>query len=192
MPPWTARPPVSGGDHAGQPMMQYHNDMRVITPDLPAPDSFSDPKAAVAYLMALYEGATRFLCDRFVETMQSGHPGCRYRAFYPEIRITTSSYAKVDSRLSFGHVSRPGTHAATITRPDLFRNYLEQQIGLLIHNHEVPVQIGLSDTPMPVHFAVANDPAISVPQEGAADFILRDRDRRVIRHREMHRYRRIG
>ena len=155
-------------------MMQYHNDMRVITPDLPAPDSFSDPKAAVAYLMALYEGATRFLCDRFVETMQSGHPGCRYRAFYPEIRITTSSYAKVDSRLSFGHVSRPGTHAATITRPDLFRNYLEQQIGLLIHNHEVPVQIGLSDTLMPVHFAVANDPAISVPQEGAADFILRD------------------
>jgi AMP nucleosidase len=155
-------------------MTRYQNDMQVITPDLPGPASFTDPKEAVAHLGRLYEGATRFLCDRFAQTMQSGHPGCRYRAFYPEIRIITTSHAKVDSRLSFGHVSRPGAHAATITRPDLFRNYLEQQIGLLIHNHDVPVQIGLSDTPMPVHFAVANDPSMTVPQEGAAEFTLRD------------------
>jgi AMP nucleosidase len=155
-------------------MTRYQNDMQVITPDLPGPESFTDPKAAVAHLRLLYEGATRFLCDRFAQTMQSGHPGCRYRAFYPEIRIITTSHAKVDSRLSFGHVSRPGAHAATITRPDLFRNYLEQQIGLLMHNHDVPVQIGLSETPMPVHFAVANDPSMTVPQEGAAEFTLRD------------------
>jgi len=155
-------------------MTRYQTDTQVITPDLPGPESFTDPKAAVAQLGLLYDGATRFLCEHFAQTMQTGHPGCRYRAFYPEIRITTTSHAKVDSRLSFGHVSRPGAHAATITRPDLFRNYLEQQIGLLMHNHEVPVQIGLSDTPIPVHFAVANDPAMTVPQEGAADFTLRD------------------
>ncbi len=155
-------------------MRPYQNDFQVISPELPEPAFFDDPKAAVARLIALYEGATGFLCARFSETMASGHPGCRYRAFYPEIRITTTSYAKVDSRLSFGHVARPGTHATTITRPDLFRNYLEQQIGLLIHNHEIPVQIGLSDTPIPIHFAVANDPAMTVPQEGAASFTLRD------------------
>jgi AMP nucleosidase len=155
-------------------MRPHQNDLPVMSPDLPDPESFTDPKAAVARLAALYEGATRYLCDRFAETMRGGHPGCRYRAFYPEIRITTSSHAKVDSRLSFGHVSRPGTHATTITRPDLFRNYLEQQIGLLILNHEVPVQIGLSTTPIPVHFAVANDPSMTVPQEGAAEFTLRD------------------
>ena len=155
-------------------MRPIHNDLQVITPDLPAPQSFSDPKEAVEQLVLLYQGATGFLCDHFAAAMQAGHPGCRYRAYYPEIRITTSSHAKVDSRLSFGHVSRPGTHATTITRPDLFRNYLEQQIGLLILNHEVPVQIGLSDTPIPVHFAVANDPTMTVPQEGAAQFTLRD------------------
>ena len=155
-------------------MRPNQNDLQVMSPDQPGPEFFTDPKAAVARLVLLYEGATGFLCEHFAQTMQSGHPDCRYRAFYPEIRITTTSHAKVDSRLSFGHVSRPGTHATTITRPDLFRNYLEQQIGLLILNHEVPVQIGLSETPIPVHFAVANDPGMTVPQEGAATFTLRD------------------
>ncbi len=150
------------------------NTYSVVTPDAPHPEAFRDPKAAVAQLIVLYEQATTFLCEKFSEAMQSGHPGHRYRAFYPEIRITTTSFAQVDSRLSFGHVSSPGTHAATITRPDLFSNYLEQQIALLIENHDVAVGIGISDTPIPVHFAVANDARISVPQDGAADFTLRD------------------
>ena len=50
----------------------------------------------------------------------------------------------IDSRLSFGHVAEPGVYATTITRPDLFRHYLEQQISLLIENHGVSVEIGFS------------------------------------------------
>ena len=92
---------------------------------------------------------------------------------YPEIRFTTTSHAKADSRLSFGHVAVPGTYATTITRPDLFRNYLIQQIGLLIANHDAAVVIGASATPIPLHFAVAGSNA-TVPQEGALDFPLRD------------------
>ncbi len=38
----------------------------------------------------------------------------------------------------------------------------------------MPVHIGLSATPIPIHFAVANDPTLTVPQEGAVDFNLRD------------------
>jgi AMP nucleosidase len=106
--------------------------------------------------------------------MSDGAPEGRIRAFYPEIRFTTSSYAQVDTRLSFGHVSTPGTYATTVTRPNLFASYLIQQIGLLITNHDQPVEIGYSNTPMPVHFAVANRPDITVPQQGAADFTLRD------------------
>ena len=106
--------------------------------------------------------------------MSDGAPEGRIRAFYPEIRFTTSSYAQVDTRLSFGHVSTPGTYATTVTRPNLFASYLIQQIGLLITNHDQPVEIGYSNTPMPVHFAVATRPDITVPQQGAADFTLRD------------------
>lgn len=148
--------------------------LSVVSPDTPAPELFDDAGAAVDRLCALYTTAITFLRDSFMEAMSKGHPGVRYRAFYPEVRITTTSFAKVDSRLSFGHVSAPGTHSTGITRPDLFRHYLKQQIGLLLANHGVPVQIGLSTTPMPVHFAVANFPELTVPQEGAGSFILRD------------------
>ncbi|WP_146348040.1 AMP nucleosidase [Falsiphaeobacter marinintestinus] len=144
------------------------------TPTAPLPEAFTDARAAVARLEQLYEQATDFLCDNFGAAMTSGAPEGRYRAYYPEIRLKTTSFAQVDSRLSFGHVAQPGTHATTVTRPDLFRNYLTQQIGLLIRNHGQPVMIGLSDTPIPVHFAVAARGGVTVPQEGAADFTLRD------------------
>jgi AMP nucleosidase len=123
-------------------------------------------------LCELYDQATAFLQDHFRKAMSEGAPAGRVRAFYPEIRFRTRTYAKVDTRLSFGHVSDPGSYATTITRPDLFRNYLAQQISLLIQNHGLPVEIGPSSTPIPVHFAVGPD--VPVPQEGAADFTLRD------------------
>ena len=135
---------------------------------------FHDPQEAVARLITLYDEAVEFLCHQFMTAMSDGAPEGRIRAFYPEIRFTTSSYAQVDTRLSFGHVSTPGTYATTVTRPNLFASYLIQQIGLLITNHDQPVEIGYSNTPMPVHFAVANRPDITVPQQGAADFTLRD------------------
>ena len=143
-------------------------------PDVPAPEAFTDPIKAVARLKELYQIAARFLCENFSATLRSGRPEARFRAFYPEIRLTTTTYALTDSRLSFGHVSEPGTYATTVTRPDLFSNYLEQQIGLLLRNHDVPVVIGASETAMPVHFAVANDADVTVPQDGAMDFPLRD------------------
>ncbi|WP_299281679.1 AMP nucleosidase [uncultured Tateyamaria sp.] len=135
---------------------------------------FNDATAAVERLKNLYQEASDFLCSQFLDAMENGAPAGRVRAFYPEIRFTTSSYARVDTRLSFGHVSAPGTYATTVTRPDLFANYLVQQIDLLICNHDQPVEIGYSSTPMPVHFAVANDPNLTVPQQGAASFPLRD------------------
>ncbi|WP_170765419.1 AMP nucleosidase [Ruegeria lacuscaerulensis] len=146
----------------------------IKTPDVPNPEKFTDPAAAVARLEELYEKATNFLCESFAKAMKQGAPAERFRAYYPEIRIKTSSYAHVDSRLSFGHVSEPGTHATTVTRPDLFRSYLTQQIALLIKNHDQPVTIRASDTPIPVHFAVANNPDLVVPHQGAAGFTLRD------------------
>ncbi|WP_407491834.1 AMP nucleosidase [Pseudooceanicola sp. MF1-13] len=149
-------------------------ELKIITPDAPEPQSFTDPAKAVDCLNALYDQATTFLQKEFQSALRNGRPDNRVRAFYPEVRITTTTFSQIDSRLSFGHVPAPGTYAATITRPDLFRNYLEQQLRLLIDNHSVPVVIGFSDTPMPVHFAVTRNADLAVPQEGAADFPLRD------------------
>jgi AMP nucleosidase len=149
-------------------------DTQFDTPDLPPTESFTDARAAVERLILLYDIATDFLRDRFSAAMAQGRPPARIRAHYPEIRLTTSTFALVDSRLSFGHVAAPGTYSTTITRPRLFAQYLEQQVRLLIQNHGQPVTIGPSTTPMPVHFAVAGDAVVTVPQEGALDFTLRD------------------
>jgi AMP nucleosidase len=148
--------------------------IQIRFPDAVQPKSFTDAKAAVAHLEYLYQQAVTFLRNGFSDVMSNGAPQGRMRAFYPEIRITTTSFARVDSRLSFGHVAEPGTYATTITRPDLFRDYLGEQIELLIRNHGQPVQIGPSTTPIPVHFALVAGGDITVPQEGATDFILRD------------------
>lgn len=137
-----------------------------------APKSFTDAKAAVAHLQALYTQATDFLAQAFRKVLADGQPNARARAFYPEIRLTTATFDQPDSRLSFGYVPEPGTYAATITRPDLFGNYLEQQIALLLKNHGVPVVIGYSDTPIPLHFAMAGRDDVAM--SGELTFSLRD------------------
>jgi len=150
-----------------------HDDL-FLSPPAAAAVSFTDPVAAVAHLEKLYAQATQFLGKAFAAAVAQGKPTARLRAYYPEIRLTVVSHDKIDSRLSFGHVAHPGTYATTVTRPDLFRNYLIQQLTLLMDNHAVPVQIGLSDTPIPLHFAVAGNPDLSVPHQGELDFTLRD------------------
>ena len=146
----------------------------ILTPDIPAPESFTDAAAAVARLEEIYFSATGYLSRHFAQAVTGQKPQAKVRAFYPEIRLTTTSHVKTDSRLSFGHVSGPGTYSTTVTRPDLFRNYLTQQIELLVRHHGQPVVIGSSETPIPVHFAVAGNPKVSVPQEGVLEFSLRD------------------
>jgi AMP nucleosidase len=142
------------------------------TAHTPAPRSFTDAALAVQHLQLLHRQATDFLVDRFRETLANGQPQARFRAFYPQIRITTSTHDLPDSRLAFGYVPEPGSYATTVTRPDLFRHYLEQQIGLLLKNHGVPVEIGTSDTPIPLHFAMSGRSDLALA--GDLSFTLRD------------------
>ncbi|MCL7409415.1 AMP nucleosidase [Marivivens donghaensis] len=147
---------------------------QIITADTLAAESFDNADQAVERLIELYDAAVQFLGKEFSRAVTEGKPEARYRAFYPEIRIETKSYAQTDSRLSFGHVATPGVYSTTVTQPRLFANYLRQQIGQLIENHGIAVEIGPSTTPIPVHFAVVNDAAVTIPQEGAMNFTLRD------------------
>ena len=67
------------------------------------------------------------------------------RACVPPIHLSGSPRALTPastSRLSYGFVSGPGMYETSVTRPDLFRGYFTEQIGLLMQNHGVPVEIG--------------------------------------------------
>ncbi|CTQ52699.1 AMP nucleosidase [Roseibium album] len=114
---------------------------------------FSDAGKAVDRLIEIFEDNTAFLRAQFKDLLDGKEITERVRAFYPQVRIVTDSHIRLDSRLSYGFVSGPGTHASTITRPDLFRNYLCSQLSLLMKNHDVPIVVGDSDMPIPLHFA---------------------------------------
>ena len=117
--------------------------------------NFSNAKEAVKALRELYDRNTGFLRERFEALTAQGEIEGRVRAFYPQISIETDSYAQVDSRLAFGHLPSPGAYAITITRPDLFANYLESQISLVIESHKISVRVSESTTPIPLHFRVS-------------------------------------
>ncbi len=115
---------------------------------------YTDAAEAVRRLVEIYERNTAFIRDGFKKYVEEGMPPRhRVRACYPAIRIRVHTYQEVDSRLSYGHVVEPGLYMTTITQPELFRGYLTEQIGLLIRNHGVPVEVGESDLPIPLHFA---------------------------------------
>ena len=125
----------------------------IATPEPFARQSFTDAREAVAALKALYERNTAFLRASFAALADGEDRQRRYRAFYPEVAMATASFAQIDSRLAYGHMPEPGRYATTVTRPDLFDSYLTEQLRLLMRNHGVPVTVGESETPIPLHFA---------------------------------------
>src|SRR5690554_6382432 len=106
---------------------------------------YTDPEAATRRLVEIYDRNTAFIRDGFERYARDGlHARHRVRACYPAIRIRVDTWPEVDSRLSYGHVVEPGTYMTTVTQPALFFDYLAEQIGLLVSNHGVPVEIGES------------------------------------------------
>lgn len=118
-------------------------------------EGFMDATAATQRLVEIYTRNTAYIREQFLQCVQHGFPdSTRFRACYPAIRIRVSTYQEIDSRLSYGYVVEPGLYATTVTQPDLFFEYFVEQIGLLIKNHKVAVEIGESSQPIPLHFCL--------------------------------------
>ena len=100
--------------------------IRSSTPEPSRRQNFDDAAKAVAALRALYDRNTAFLRDSFAALAAGGDSDQRYRAFYPEVSVTTNSFTQVDSRQAYGHMPTPGHFTTTITQPDLFESYLRR------------------------------------------------------------------
>ena len=149
--------------------------LTIQTPQAVATEAFTDAGAAIGRLEEIYERNTKFLRDHFEAYVNGAALTTRVRAFYPFVRVTTATHARLDSRLAYGFVAGPGVHETTVTRPDLFRAYFTEQIRLLLQNHRVPVEIGESDEPIPVHFAYRRDISSEAGFSGApSERMLRD------------------
>lgn len=133
----------------------------VDSPTAQQPQLIHSPAEAVAQLKLLYQDAIDKLhhdFERFISGREPDHKPLSSPATYPYIRITTTERPQnVDSRRAYGYLSQPGTYETTITRPDLFEDYLLRQLELIRSHHDVPFEIGASTTPIPIHFAVQDD-----------------------------------
>lgn len=121
------------------------------------PKSFKTPIAALEYVQKIYDLHTEFLQEHFEAFVSGKKPKKRVRGFYPYARISTKYARRSDSRLSYGFAPKPGDYSITLTRPDIFSNYFTKQFDHLIRNHDVPIEVGVSETPIPIHFALGED-----------------------------------
>lgn len=118
---------------------------------------FRDADKALNWVTEIYDANTGYLRHTFEQFSQGKHDSQPVRAFYPFVEITVRKGPSVDSRLSYGFLSRPGTYRTTLTRPDLYRSYYLDQFTLLLTNHpEAELRVGVSDTPIPLHFALGD------------------------------------
>ena len=126
---------------------------------------FRDARAAVDRLTALYTHSIQTLKDGINAVASGSHDGTRIRAYYPMIRVQTDRFVIDEPRQSSGYLSGPGQYETTITRPDLFRLYLIEQIESVMVSHDIPVEVGYSKTPIPIHFALDDGVAAEFARE---------------------------
>ncbi|MCM5678441.1 AMP nucleosidase [Schlegelella sp. S2-27] len=118
---------------------------------------FDDPVAALQRVTEIYDHGIAHLRDALHRFVGGAAPAAHVRAYYPYVRVHTDTVARADSRLAYGFVAGPGTYETTLTRPELFGHYYRRQFELLLKSHGVPLEIGTSSQPIPLHFSFAED-----------------------------------
>ena len=126
----------------------------------------SDAESAVERTIELYEGATSRLRDAFRHYADSGKLPHEVDAHYPFIgaRVQPGDL-NLDGRIAYGALHDPGLYGTTVTTPRLFADYFRTQIGLLMHNHRVPVVTGISTRPIPLPFVMEEVTAQLSPEQ---------------------------
>lgn len=148
--------------------------LEIELPPAIEPCRFDDASEAVKALQAIYARNTEFLRNAFEKVVKGEVPPRRFRAFYPELTLSTTSFAHVDTRLAYGYVSAPGEYSTTITRPDLFEHYLKEQISLLLRNYDGGITVRESTTPIPLHFAFLEGTHVEASVVSEFNYPLRD------------------
>ncbi len=121
------------------------------------PRTFTDAQKAYDYVVKIYETNTAYLQKKFQEFGSGKDFEQRVHAYYPYVSIETeSSRYDQDTRLSYGYVYSPGKYKTTLTRPDLFKDYYLNQFNLLLNSHKVPLEVGVSDMHIPIHFSLGS------------------------------------
>jgi len=149
-------------------------------PPLIEPTRYTDPQAALAQVRLIYDQQIAHLRDAMQRYVAGETPRRHVRACYPFVRIHTDTVARATleahdiTQLSYGFVAGPGHYETTLTRPDLYNDYYLEQFRLLLQNHGVALEIGLSQQPIPIHFSFAENDHIEGTMSTARRMLMRD------------------
>ena len=108
-----------------------------LIPDFIAPTRHTDPADALAQVQRIYQQQIGHLRDAMQRFVAGETPEGPVRAFYPFVRVHTTTVARAETKLAYGFVEGPGRYETTLTRPDLFANYFAEQFRLLRASHNV-------------------------------------------------------
>ena len=125
--------------------------------------AFKPYPTAAAAIDALCERYNRSISnlrsalDRFVRDGTPPAPAARISgAFaYPELRVVYTAHGPAPRfERAFARFNAPGTYAVTITRPDMFRPYLLEQLEPLMRDYGAEVQAGTSSREIPYPYVL--------------------------------------
>ncbi len=127
----------------------------IKTPKAFRAKKFTKAEDAYSYIKEIYDTNAAFLREAFREFGLSAKiEKQRISACYPYMRLKVDDSRRLDTRLAFGFVSHPGVYETTLTQPDIYQRYYLEQMKLLLATHNDEIEIGVSDTKIPIHFAL--------------------------------------
>jgi len=130
--------------------------------------------AIVDQLSAIYEESVaklRAALSTYIRERTPPDPKARANGCfaYPELRIEyRGEPPRSAPARAFARLAQSGTYATSIARPDLYRDYLEDQIEHLARDYDVTISVGRSTSEIPYPYVIENS-GIEVGDVGTAE-----------------------
>ena len=111
-------------------------------------------------LIAEYAGAVERLQSALSRYLNDGiAPTIEERAnsdfCYPELAIRYLGKERdTVNNLAFGKLEKVGTYRTTLTKPELFADYLRDQLNLLVEQYEIEISVGRSTQEIPFPYVL--------------------------------------
>jgi AMP nucleosidase len=97
----------------------------------------------------------------------------RGRFRYPELRVTYRAGGPLPAtQRAYGKFQGPGVYNTTITQPMAFRSYLLEQLGYLVRDYDVTIEVGVSRQEIPYPYVFERGDELARGAITAADLAL--------------------
>ncbi len=116
--------------------------------------SYSDPVAALAEAQRLYSEQARRVSAGYQDFID-GTLTDPIHGYYPELSFEIKAVPRIINwTQAYGFCTHKGTYTTTITRPDVMGDYYRDQLERIVENHGIDIHVGLSNTPIPLPYAL--------------------------------------